>query len=116
VGFTCTQNGVRLFLFATIREIMPQTRLDKKIRTRAGIVVVSMFVAALAGAAICIAAVQRHSIGLWIEVGILIGAIAVPGIGYSIWIIDCYRYGGLRTAIQGFARLSFGSLVFRRQK
>src|SRR5205085_11086251 len=61
-------NGVRLFLFATIREIMPQTRLDKKIRTRAGIVVVSMFVAALAGAAICIAAVQRHSIGLWIEV------------------------------------------------
>lgn len=70
---------------------MPATKPDKRFVSHIKFMVIGLLVAALIGAVVCFAADQRHSTSLWVVVGLMIGGIALAGIGYSIWVFRYYR-------------------------
>ena len=70
---------------------MLETKPDKRFARHTGLMIVGLIIAAFIGTGFCFAAVEHHSTGLWIVVGVLIGGVAVCGIGYSTWIFRYYR-------------------------
>jgi len=70
---------------------MPETKPDKRFESHTSFMIIGLAIAALVGAAVCFAAVERHSTSLWVVLGVLTAGIALAGIGYSAWIFRCYR-------------------------
>jgi hypothetical protein len=79
---------------------MPETKPDKRFQRNFGILMAGFGVAVFVAVPICCAASTRESTDLWFVVIVLIAAVALGGIAYSVWIFQYYRCPQCRASLR----------------